>query len=50
MKDEQWYADEVSDTTMMTIAASLFGQKNKNINKKRWLQKQTISNLQIILM
>jgi hypothetical protein len=28
MKDEKWYADEVSDTTMMTIAASLLGQKN----------------------
>jgi hypothetical protein len=27
IKDEKWYADEVSDTTMMTIAASLFGQK-----------------------
>ncbi len=29
IKDEQWYADEVSDTTMMTIATSLSGQKIK---------------------
>jgi hypothetical protein len=27
IKDEKWYADEVSDTTMLPIAASLFGQK-----------------------
>jgi hypothetical protein len=27
IKDEKWYADEVSDTTMLTIAASLLGQK-----------------------
>jgi hypothetical protein len=27
MKDEKWYSDEVSDTTMMTIAASLLEQK-----------------------
>jgi hypothetical protein len=27
IKDEKWYADEVSDTTMMTIAVSLLGQK-----------------------
>jgi hypothetical protein len=27
IKDEKRYADEVSDTTMMTIAASLLGQK-----------------------
>jgi hypothetical protein len=31
IKDEQWYSDEVSDTTLMTIAASLLGQQ-KNIN------------------
>jgi hypothetical protein len=29
MKDDKRYDTEVSDTTMMTIAASLFGQKNK---------------------
>ena len=28
MKDPQWYAVQGSDTTMMTIAASLAGQKN----------------------
>jgi hypothetical protein len=27
IKDEKWYVDEVSDTTMLTIAISLFGQK-----------------------
>ena len=26
IKDSQWYAVQVSDTTMMPIAASLFGQ------------------------
>jgi hypothetical protein len=26
IKEEKWYFDEVSDTTMMIIAASLFGQ------------------------
>ena len=34
--DQQWYDPEVSDTTMMTIAASLLGQKEflskKNLN------------------
>jgi hypothetical protein len=37
MKDEKRYADEVSDTTMMTIAASLLVNKKlkrTNINKK----------------
>jgi hypothetical protein len=27
IKDEKWYIDEVSDTTMLPIAVSLFGQK-----------------------
>jgi hypothetical protein len=27
IKDEKWYDDEVSDTTMMTTDASLLGQK-----------------------
>ena len=27
MKDPHWYAVQVSDTTMIHIAASLFGQK-----------------------
>jgi hypothetical protein len=26
IKDEKWYADEVSDTTMLPIAVFLFGQ------------------------
>jgi hypothetical protein len=31
-KVQQWYAFEVSDTTMMTIAASLLvNKKNKNL-------------------
>jgi hypothetical protein len=37
MKDEKRYADEVSDTTMMTIAASLLVNKKlkrMHINKK----------------
>jgi hypothetical protein len=29
IKDEKWYADEVSDTTMLNLAASLIGQKMK---------------------
>ena len=29
MKDPQWYAVEASDTTMMTKAASWFGQKKE---------------------
>ena len=28
IEDEKWYDLEVSDTTMLTKAASLFGQKN----------------------
>jgi hypothetical protein len=31
IKDEQWYSDEVSDTTLMTIAASLLGQQKISI-------------------
>jgi hypothetical protein len=37
MKDDKRYADEVSDTTMMTMAASLLVNKKlkrTNINKK----------------
>ena len=37
MKDSQWYVVQGSDTTMMTIAASLPGQKISN-------QQQTMSN------
>jgi hypothetical protein len=33
IKDEKWYADEVSDTTMLPIAASLLGQQ-KTSHKK----------------
>jgi hypothetical protein len=32
-KDEYRYNDEVSDTTMLPVAASLFGQKDKNGRK-----------------
>ncbi len=34
IKDEKRYDPEVSDTTMLTIAVSLFGQKN-NTEPKR---------------
>ena len=37
MKDSYWYVVQVSDTTMMTIAASLHGQKISNLQ-------QTMSN------
>ena len=31
IKDPQWYVAQVSDTTMLPIAASLFGQQKKKI-------------------
>ena len=43
IKDEKRYDPEVSDTTMMTIAASLPGQqKNKQYKRKYFLWKRFI--------
>ena len=34
--DEKWYDAQVSDTTMMTIAASLPGQQKNNLYKRKY--------------